>query len=113
MEAEWSKLHIPVVLRVFWIIRLLDHTTSYIMQNDLSELTVDSSSFNETVLLTSYSGDVLVVLPAFVQMIKTLLINGCGTFIAVLGMTSVVSYICQQIGYFFQYVSRIRRSVVK
>lgn len=76
------------------------------MQNDLSKLSPDSA-FNETVLLTSYSGDVLVVLPAFMQMIKSLLISGCGTFIAVLGMTSVISYICQQIGYFFQYVRKI------
>lgn len=104
LETEWSKLHIPVVLRLFWIIRLLDHTTSYIMHNDLSKNATGSFGFNETVLLTSYSGDVLVVLPAFMQMVKSLLISGCETFITVLGMTSIISYICQQIGYFFQYV---------
>ncbi|XKL63337.1 hypothetical protein PGB90_005701 [Kerria lacca] len=104
IETEWSKLHVPVVLRIFWIIRLLDHTTSYIMQNDLSKNVNGSIGFNDTVLLTSFSGDVIVVLPAFMQMMKSLLISGCETFIAVLGMTSVISYICQQIGYFFQYV---------
>lgn len=92
------------MLRLFWIIRLLDHTTTYIMENNLSKNVTDPLAFNETVLLTSYSGDVIVALPAFMQMVKSLMITGCETFIAVLGMTSLISYICQQIGYFFQYV---------
>lgn len=107
LETEWSKLHIPVVLRLFWIIRLLDHTTTYIMENNLSKNITESVGLNETVLLSSYSGDVIVVLPAFMQMVKSLMITGCETFIAVLGMTSLISYICQQIGYFFQYVRAI------
>lgn len=104
VETEWSKLHIPVVLRLFWIIRLLDHTTTYIMENNLSKNISESIGFNETILLSSYSGEVILVLPAFMQMVKSLMITGCETFIAVLGMTSLVSYICQQIGYFCQYV---------
>ncbi|XP_065226508.1 protein TRC8 homolog [Planococcus citri] len=104
LETEWSKLHIPVVLRVFWILRLLDHTTSYIMQHDIAKNTTLSFDFNETSILTNYSEHIVVFLPTIMHMVKSLLISGCETFIAVLGMTSVISYICQQIGYFFQYV---------
>lgn len=105
LETEWSKLHIPVVLRVFWILRLLDHTTNYIMQHDIAKNATMPFNFNETTLFNDYSEHIVVFLPALMQMVKSLLISGCETFIAVLGMTSVISYICQQIGYFFQYVS--------
>lgn len=38
------------------------------------------------------------------QMAKTLLVGGCDSLIAVLGMTSVVSYLCYYIGCLFQWV---------
>lgn len=38
---------------------------------------------------------------------KYLLIKGCDTFTAVLGMTSFVSYFCHYIGAFFQWASKI------
>lgn len=77
------------------------------MENDLSKNLTQSFGFNETSLFSSYSGDAIVLLPAFMQLVKSLMITGCETFIAVLGMTSLISYLCQQIGYFFQYVSSI------
>jgi len=38
------------------------------------------------------------------ETVKYLLIKGCNTCIAVLGMTSLISYICNNIGAFFQWV---------
>lgn len=37
------------------------------------------------------------------QMAKTLLVGGCDTLVAVLGMTSVVSYLCYYLGCLFQW----------
>ena len=36
-------------------------------------------------------------------MAKTLLVGGCDTLVAVLGMTSVVSYLCYYLGCLFQW----------
>lgn len=37
-------------------------------------------------------------------MAKMLLVGGCDTIVAVLGMTSVVSYLCYYLGCLFQWV---------
>jgi len=76
---EWTRLEIPSVLRLFWSIRLLD-------QFILSFLTKEIK--HETLFGT----------------VKYLLIKGCDTFIAVLGMTSCVSYFFHYIGVFFRWV---------
>lgn len=76
---EWNRLNIPSVLRIFWAIRVLEQTLYLLTNKEIK---------NETM----YSG------------IKYLLIKGCDTFTAVLGMTSFVSYFCHFIGTFFQWV---------
>ncbi|CAH1715155.1 unnamed protein product [Aphis gossypii] len=79
IEAEWIRLQIPSVLRIFWAIRVLEQ---------ILYLLTDMEIKNETLF----------------GAVKYLLIKGCDTFTAVLGMTSFVSYFCHYIGVFFQWV---------
>lgn len=82
VEMEWSRLNIPNVLRIFWAIRVLEQ---------ILYLLTDIEIKNETM----YGA------------VKYLLIKGCDTFTAVLGMTSFVSYFCHYIGAFFQWVKTL------
>lgn len=82
VEMEWNRLNIPNVLRIFWSIRVLE---------EILYMLTDMETKNETM----YGA------------IKYLLIKGCDTFTAVLGMTSFVSYFCHYIGAFFQWVKCI------
>ncbi|XP_032685607.1 protein TRC8 homolog isoform X2 [Odontomachus brunneus] len=79
-ETEWMRLNVPCVLRTFWMLRVGEQIVQ-ILGNHYSEET-----FN------------------YYVMIRTLLVNGCETLTAVLGMTSIISFICHYIGCFFQWV---------
>ncbi|KAK9501313.1 hypothetical protein O3M35_012050 [Rhynocoris fuscipes] len=79
METEWLRLNVPCVLRTFWLLRLIEQAVSLQLP-----ITLDLQSL-------FFTG-------------KSLLITGCETLTAVLGMTSVISYICHYIGCFFQWV---------
>ncbi|XP_001943793.2 protein TRC8 homolog [Acyrthosiphon pisum] len=79
VEVEWTRLKIPSVLRIFWAIRVLEQ---------ILYLLTDMEIQNETLF----------------GAVKYLLVKGCDTFTAVLGMTSFVSYFCHYIGVFFQWV---------
>lgn len=79
-ETEWIRLKVPCVLRTFWMLRALRQ----IIQ----------------IVATDYSEDTFT----YFMMIKSLLVNGCETLTAVLGMTSIISFICHYIGCFFQWV---------
>ncbi|XP_050435760.1 protein TRC8 homolog [Adelges cooleyi] len=79
LENEWNRLNIPNVLRIFWSIRVLEQTLY---------LLTDTQVQNQTIF----------------DAVKYLLIKGCDTFTAVLGMTSFVSYFCHYIGAFFHWV---------
>lgn len=83
VETEWMRLNVPAVLRIFWIIRVFEHTGLFF---------INGNWIQENGLT-----------PAF-QLIKTIMIMGCETLTAVLGMTSIVSYICHHIGRFFQWI---------
>lgn len=80
METEWLRLNVPCVLRTFWLVRLIEQAVALQLPVGLNI---------GSLLLTG----------------KSLLITGCETLTAVLGMTSVISYICHYIGCFFQWVS--------
>lgn len=79
-EAQWMRLHVPNVLRTFWILRVTEQIFQMLYSNDGEEA-------------LSYS-----------TMIKTLMVNGCETLTALLGMTSIISVICHYIGSFFYWV---------
>lgn len=80
METEWMRLNVPCVLRTFWILRVAEQVVQ--------------------ILSNQYNHDTF----SYYHMIKTLLVNGCETLTAVLGMTSIISFICHYIGCFFQWV---------
>jgi E3 ubiquitin-protein ligase RNF139 len=79
-ETQWTRLQVPSVLRTFWILRISEQIIQ-IMNNN-----TDEENLN------------------YYEVIKMLMINGCETLTAVLGMTSIVSFICHYIGSFFQWV---------
>lgn len=88
LEAEWSRLNIPNVLRLFWSLRVANFI-AFSIANHLHE----QESHNIFTLLD----------PAILYNIfKTTMTYGCDTVLALLGMTSVVSYISHYIGVFFQ-----------
>ncbi|KOC59240.1 Protein TRC8 like protein [Habropoda laboriosa] len=79
-ETEWIRLHVPCVLRMFWMLRVGGQVIQ-ILGNQYGDETF-----------------------TYYVMIRTLLVNGCETLTAVLGMTSIISFICHYIGCFFQWV---------
>lgn len=83
IEAEWLRLSVPEVLRTFWILRVLEHTGIFFLNGMWEQF-----------------GDVTPP----IHLIKNLMVTGCDTLTAVLGITSVVSYICHHIGRLFQWV---------
>lgn len=84
VEAEWTRLNVPSVLLTFWIMRVSGHAGLLTMEY--------------------LQSGVSTPLPELLhQMAKALLVGGCDTLIAVLGMTSVVSYLCYYLGCLFQW----------
>lgn len=83
VEAEWLRLNVPEVLRTFWLLRVLEHTSIFFLSGywDAND---------------GYS-------PYF-RLMKYLMVTGCDTVSAVLGITSIVSYICSYIGKLFQWI---------
>lgn len=84
VEAEWLRLCVPEVLRTFWILRALEHTGIFFISGFWSQ-----------------RDDGLT--PVF-RLVKSVMVSGCETLTAVLGVTSIVSYICNNIGRFFQWI---------
>ncbi|XP_036322757.1 protein TRC8 homolog isoform X2 [Rhagoletis pomonella] len=78
IENEWQRLNVPSVLRVFWTIRIGQECISIVLSD------------NSTTL-------------SFFPTIQKLLVDGCETLTAVLGMTSIISVICHYIGRAFQW----------
>lgn len=79
-ETEWIRLNIPYVLRMFWMLR------------------VGGQMFQ---ILGNHYGEETFT---YYIMLRSLLVNGCETLTAVLGMTSIISFLCDYIGCFFQWV---------
>lgn len=91
LETEWLRLNVPTVLRTFWLLRVAEHAAS-LLSNYLSVSDGQQAHHNLLVFTTVFS------------VIKSLLVSGCETLTAVLGMTSIVSYICHYVGCFFQWI---------
>ncbi|XP_059491250.1 protein TRC8 homolog [Neocloeon triangulifer] len=90
LENEWVRLRVPTVLRTFWMLRVAEHSFSALSKCFfLKEQEVDSSKC---------SSETLMALP------RELLVTGCETQTAVLGMTSVISFLCHYVGSFFQWI---------
>lgn len=92
VETEWVRLNIPCILRTFWVLRVAEHALFLIIEHYHSRSSDESLHSN------------IIAISALLLMGKSLLITGCESLTALLGMTSVVSYICHYICYFFQWV---------
>ncbi|KAF9406118.1 hypothetical protein HW555_013398 [Spodoptera exigua] len=92
VETEWMRLNVPCVLRVFWVLRVAEHALMLLVDNYDEEA--------EEGLKVS----TLLAVQSLAAMTKSLLVTGCETITAVLGMTSVISFFCHYIGNFFQWI---------
>lgn len=92
VETEWMRLNVPCVLRVFWVLRVGEHTILLLMDN------YDDDGEEGLKIST------LLAVQSMASMAKSLLVTGCETITAVLGMTSVISFFCHYIGNFFQWI---------
>ena len=111
LESQWTRLHVPQViivmltfhiwltylfafkvLRVFWLTRLTEQAI-FMMLSDSSSSTGMTITNFPTLALDSQ---------VIIDNLKHLLVRGCETVIAVLGMTSVLSGISHQIGCLMQ-----------
>lgn len=90
LETQWQRLNVPCVLRTFWLLRVTEHAGA---------LAYDLWNGNSSSLFLTDPP-----LPTVLAAFKSLLITGCDTLTAVLGMTSIISYICHYIGCFFQWI---------
>lgn len=90
VENQWARLHVPQVLRVFWLTRLTEQAIMIV---------ADTAHIN-------YLNNGVASVPLDPQYVwatlKTLLVRGCETLVAVLGMTSVLSSLSHQIGCLMQ-----------
>ncbi|XP_053698928.1 protein TRC8 homolog isoform X2 [Sabethes cyaneus] len=77
IENEWQRLNVPCVLRAFWTIRLTEQLISMLINSDVPL--------------------------RFAATVQSLLVSGCETLTAVLGMTSIISLVCHYIGKAFQH----------
>lgn len=74
-EAEWVRLNIPLMFRAFWLLRCAVHLYIYFSKSTTETL----SEENWTTLG------------------KVLLVRGCETLPAILGMASIFSWISGQV----------------
>ncbi|KAA0202405.1 hypothetical protein HAZT_HAZT003962 [Hyalella azteca] len=88
IELEWKRINVPFVLRIFWSVRVANFV-AYFLAAHLQEL----NTYNVLMLLS----------PSMCyRLFKSTMTYGCDTIIALLGMTSIVSYICHYVEEFFQ-----------
>ncbi|CAG2163176.1 unnamed protein product [Oppiella nova] len=90
LESQWIRLHVPQVLRVFWLTRLTEQAVFLI-----------ADSTHKEYLSTGIIG-LTFESRIFWSNIKQLMVRGCETIVAVLGMTSVLSGVSHQIGCLMQ-----------
>ncbi|XP_077992485.1 E3 ubiquitin-protein ligase RNF139-like [Glandiceps talaboti] len=88
IEDQWRRLHVPTVLRVFWLTRFTIQAVF---------LTVMVLPFEEGLWLT-------VDAAMFWDILTNLMISGCDSTLTVLGMSAVISSIAHQFGRLIQWV---------
>ncbi|XP_053626273.1 protein TRC8 homolog [Cherax quadricarinatus] len=90
LESEWVRLNVPNVLRTFWIIRVAQHVVIL-----LGEFMYARGEYQS---LWSLDSEAVYVI------FKGVMTQGCETAVALLGMTSVVSYVSHYVGVVFQMI---------
>ncbi|XP_074641091.1 protein TRC8 homolog [Tubulanus polymorphus] len=87
IENQWIRINVPDVLRVFWITRFFYQVVAF--------------AINRIVDNERETGRAYISYENATAISRELLINGCDTVVALLGMTSVVSVVTQNIGLLF------------
>ncbi|XP_070541471.1 E3 ubiquitin-protein ligase RNF139-like [Ptychodera flava] len=88
VEDQWRRLHVPTVLRVFWITRFMTQAVFL------------------TVMLLSVEDQSLYTLEyeKIWDILSNLLISGCDSTLTVLGMSAIISSIAQKFGSIIQFI---------
>lgn len=85
LEEQWIRLQVPRVLRIFWIIRLVIHISYlYTKSTQTAYDELDQENLGHYYL-------------------KKLMADSCDTFVSLLGLTSIISYIAHYIGIFMAF----------
>ncbi|KAF7490665.1 Protein TRC8 -like protein [Sarcoptes scabiei] len=94
IENQWNRLNIPYVFRIFWISRVVLQASVLLMEKNQENLNAKSMAhfFISVIFDTTF----------LLECLKHLLVRGCETMVAVLGMTSVLSGITYRIGCLIQ-----------
>lgn len=119
IELEWTRIRLPYVLRAFWLLRLMYYFTVYwkdpltvtvntILPNMnevgiVAEMAFRNGSMKDALWIPPEE-DLLTGSGEVVHALKWLLVIGCGNCIAILGLTSVISQLCNIIGIVFREV---------
>uniref|UniRef100_T1J376 TRC8-like N-terminal domain-containing protein n=1 Tax=Strigamia maritima TaxID=126957 RepID=T1J376_STRMM len=85
------RLNVPHVLRVFWLVRISEDVVFLV-----AEKLQSPANHVELSKLTN------LCLSSFTNLTRELLIRGCDTVLAVLGMTSMVASVSHYFGYIIQ-----------
>lgn len=78
LEDKWVRLKIPHVLRLFWLVRFSEHIVNHAIATG-QQLSDDTKAAMG------------LTVDEFLDLGKKLLVQGCDTVVAVLGMTSMVA----------------------
>ena len=101
IETQWIRLHVPNVLRVFWITRTVYQVTYNLADKywetheHPTEIILEQTN---ATLLTEQSNATILTMDTAIDIGQGVLISGCETTVALLGMTSVLSAIAHYIG---------------
>ena len=85
MELQWTRLHVPQVLRLFWMTRVSYHLVFLVVLKVSTKLEADK----EGVFTFEDAREIA----------SELLVSSCETVVALLGMTSVISFITHHVGF--------------
>ena len=91
LEAEWVRLRVPSLLRTFWLLRMSQQLIVAVW--NMANMEIFKSAYAWSMI-----ADGMIVI------IKSIFTRGCETFLAVLGMASIISSVCHYIGAFFHLI---------
>lgn len=79
-ETEWLRLNVPLIFRTFWLMRCLIYFVVYAIASPSIESVFDRDSL--------------------ISLFKIMLVRGCETLPAILGMSSIFSWISGKVFFF-------------
>ena len=84
IERQWLRLYVPTVLRVFWITRVTYQITNFLV--------------NKWWIAQEDPSQDIVTVDSILEIMQTVLVTGCETITALMGMTAVISVIAHYLG---------------